>query len=137
MFINFSNHPSKLWAEDERNAALQYGTIEDLAFPQVPANMSTDGVRKLAEEYAEKILAKKPDCVMCQGEFCLSWHVIARLKEAGVRVAAACSERIVEEVYGVPFCTVSGVLKKSSGCTVRCSRRREINYRCNFLSIFS
>ena len=30
MFINFSNHPSKLWAEDERNAALQYGTIEDL-----------------------------------------------------------------------------------------------------------
>lgn len=100
MFINFSNHPSKLWAEDERNAALQYGTIEDLAFPQVPANMSTDGVRKLAEEYAEKILVKKPDCVMCQGEFCLSWHVIARLKEAGVRVAAACSERIVEEVYG-------------------------------------
>ena len=37
MFINFSNHPSKLWAEDEKNAALQYGTIEDLAFPQVPA----------------------------------------------------------------------------------------------------
>ena len=31
MFIIFSNHPSKLWAEDERNAALQYGTIEDLA----------------------------------------------------------------------------------------------------------
>ena len=28
MFINFSNHPSKLWAEDERNAALQYGTIQ-------------------------------------------------------------------------------------------------------------
>ena len=66
----------------------------------LPVIMSTDGVRKLAEEYAEKILAKKPDCVMCQGEFCLSWHVIARLKEAGVRVAAACSERIVEEVYG-------------------------------------
>ena len=35
MFINFSNHPSKLWAEDERNAALQYGTIEDLAFRKV------------------------------------------------------------------------------------------------------
>lgn len=30
MFINFSNHPSKLWAEEEKNAALQYGTIEDL-----------------------------------------------------------------------------------------------------------
>ena len=100
MFINFSNHPSRLWAEEERNAALQYGTIEDLAFPQVPADMSSEGVCKLAEEYAEKILAKQPDCVMCQGEFCLSWHVIDRLKEAGVRVAAACSERIVEEVYG-------------------------------------
>lgn len=54
MFINFSNHPSRLWAEEERNAALQYGTIEDLAFPQVPADMSSEGVCKLAEEYAGK-----------------------------------------------------------------------------------
>ncbi len=37
---------------------------------------------------------------MCQGEFCLSYHVIERLKKAGVRVVAACSERVVEEVYG-------------------------------------
>ena len=36
MFINFSNHPSRLWAEEERNAALQYRTIEYLAVPQVP-----------------------------------------------------------------------------------------------------
>ena len=28
MFIIFSNHPSKLWAEDERNAALQYRSEE-------------------------------------------------------------------------------------------------------------
>ena len=111
MFINFSNHPSKLWAEDERNAALQYGTIEDLAFPQVPADMSSEGVCKLAEEYAEKILAKKPDCVMCQGEFCLSSHVIARLKEAGVRVAAACSERIVRKY-------TEKTVRKSEACSV-------------------
>ncbi len=93
MFINFSPIiQSKLWAEDERNAALQYGTIEDLAFPQVPANMSTDGVRKLAERYAGKILAKKkPDCVMCQGEFCLKLACDCHLKKVGVRIFQACS----------------------------------------------
>ena len=35
MFINFPII-KQTWAEEERNAALQYGTIEDLAFPQVP-----------------------------------------------------------------------------------------------------
>ena len=85
MFINFPIIQANFGQRMREMRLFQYGTIEDLAFPQVPANMSTDGVRKLAEEYAEKILCEKPDCVMCQGEFCLSWHVIARLKEAGVR----------------------------------------------------
>lgn len=100
MFLNFSNHPSALWGEKQRRAAEQYGGLEDLPFPQVRPDMSSEEVRKMAEEYAERILSKKPDCVLCQGEFCLSWHVIAYLKKAGVPVVAACSERKTEEVYG-------------------------------------
>lgn len=100
VFLNFSNHPSSLWGQEQKTAAGQFGELEDLPFPQVPADMSSEGVCRLADEYAEQIRSREPDCVLCQGEFCLSWHVIARLKEAGVRVVAACSERVVEEVYG-------------------------------------
>ena len=100
MFLNFSNHPSSLWGQEQKTVAGQFGQIEDLPFPQVPADMSSEEVCRLADAYAKQILSRKPDCVLCQGEFCLSWHVIARLKEAGVRVVAACRERVVEEVYG-------------------------------------
>ena len=100
MFLNFSNHPSILWGEKQKKAAEQYGKIEDLPFPQVQPDMSSAEVRKMAEEYAEQILMKNPDCVLCQGEFCLSWHVIACLKKAGITVVAACSERKTEEIYG-------------------------------------
>lgn len=100
MFLNFSNHPSHLWGQEQKAAAGQFGAVEDLPFPKVGADWSSEEVCKLAETYADQILEKQPDCVLCQGEFCLSWHVIARLKRAGIRVVAACSERMTEEVYG-------------------------------------
>lgn len=100
MFINFSNHPSSLWGEKQKIEAEKYGPIEDVPFPQVSASMGSEEVQELAKEYAARILEKKPDCVLCQGEFCVSWHVVDALKKAGVRVVAACSERIAKEVYG-------------------------------------
>ncbi len=100
MFLNFSNHPSCLWGQEQTAAAGEFGEIADLPFPQVPAEMSSEDVRRLADQYTAQILSRRPDCVLCQGEFCLSWNVIVRLKEAGVRVVAACSERMAEEVYG-------------------------------------
>ena len=89
MFINFSNHPSSMSGEKQKTEAEKYGLIEDLPFPAVSAHADRKAVQDLAEHYAAMIL-----------EFCLSYHVIERLKKAGVRVVAACSERVVEEVYG-------------------------------------
>lgn len=100
MFINFSNHPSSMWSEKQKTEAEKYGLIEDLPFPAVSAHADRKAVQDLAEHYVAMILEKQPECVMCQGEFCLSYHVIERLKKTGVRVVAACSERVVEEVYG-------------------------------------
>lgn len=99
MFLNFSNHPSSLWGQEQTKAAEQFGELMDLPFPQVAADMTSKEVIRLAEAYTDQILKKHPDCVLCQGEFCLSWHVIDRLKKAGVLVVAACSERMTEEVY--------------------------------------
>lgn len=96
-FVNFTNHPSERWDEDQKESALKYGDIVDLPFPSVNAMADEVEVHDLAEEYVGKIMAKDPCAVLCQGEFCLAYQVITMLKERGVTVLAACSERNVIE----------------------------------------
>jgi hypothetical protein len=97
MFINLSNHPSEMWDEQQRAKAQEYGRIEDMAFPDVPAQCSAIELDAMADRIAHQVLEKQPDCVMCQGEFTLTYRVITRLKGKGVIVVAACSERKCEE----------------------------------------
>ena len=97
MFVNFSNHPSDKWSDDQKKAAEEYGEIVDSAFPEVEPTMHTEEVQELADECAQKILTLEPDFVLCQGEFCLAFAVTEILKERGVRVGAACSRRVCEE----------------------------------------
>ena len=108
MFINFSNHPSKNWGGEQLAAAKEYGEVIDMAFPAVASDASTEEVHAQADHYVEQILQKKPACVLCQGEFCLSYHVIHKLKESGIKVVAACSDRETQEV------TEQGTTKKVS-----------------------
>ena len=68
MFVNFSNHPSSLWSENQRKEAEKYGEIVDLKFPSVNPDDSRDNLIRLAECYIQQILKFKPQCVMCQGE---------------------------------------------------------------------
>jgi hypothetical protein len=39
----------------------------------------------------------QPAAVLCQGEYCYTYAVVHRLRDAGITVLAACSERMVEE----------------------------------------
>ena len=85
----------------QKTEAEKYGLIEDLPFPAVSAHADRKAVQDLAEHYAAMILEKQPECVMCQGEFCLSYHVIERLEESrGYGLLPACSERVGGELYG-------------------------------------
>ena len=97
MFVNFTNHPSEKWDRDQINAASQYGEILDIPFPDVDPEAGEEDIKKLAKECVDKIMAAKPDCVLCQGEFCLSFNVINALKAAGSKVVAACSKRVAVE----------------------------------------
>ena len=97
MFVNFSNHASCTWGQEQLAAAKVYGEIVDVNFPNVDPHWSDEEVRVVALEYANKIQNLHPTCVMCQGEFCLSYHVISELKRNGIKVVAACSERKVIE----------------------------------------
>lgn len=98
MFINYTNHPSALWGEAQLEAARKYGEIMDMPFPAVDPHMDREGVDRLAEEEYRKIAAYRPDCVLCQGEFCLAYSLVARMKENGIRAVAACTVRNAREV---------------------------------------
>lgn len=97
MFVNFSNHPSANWSDEQMTAAHQYGEIVDVSFPLVPPDADENEILMLADEQCSRILELDPEIVMCQGEFTLAYVVVRRLKAHGVRVVAACSDRVVEE----------------------------------------
>ncbi len=95
-FINFSNHPSERWSEEQKQAAQELapdGVIVDVPFPQVAADADETKIEELAEEYLDTIEKQSPAAVMCQGEFGLCYAMIRRLKEKGIRVVYSCTER--------------------------------------------
>ena len=96
--INFTNHPSEFWDVTQKEAALKYGEIVDVPFPQVDATADSQAIIQLAQEYIEKIVAMKPSMVVCQGEFCLTYYVVKQLKENSIKVMAACSKRETYEI---------------------------------------
>ncbi len=108
MFVNFTNHPSEKWDRDQLNVASEYGEIVDIPFPEVDPAAGEDEIERLAEVCVDKITEMKPDCVLCQGEFCLTYKVVSILKEGGVNVVAACSKRVVSEMI------IDGEIIKSS-----------------------
>ena len=59
--------------------------------------LNEDYIEELAEVYVEKILQHTPRAVLCQGEFCVAYQVIRKLKEKNIKVLAACSQRCVRE----------------------------------------
>ncbi|MDO4324666.1 MAG: hypothetical protein Q4E24_01310 [bacterium] len=97
MFVNFTNHPKDNWTREQIEASVCYGEIVDVPFPEVSPESTLEQVRQEAEVYAEKIMQYRPQFVLCQGEFCMTYHVVQILKEKGIHVGAACSERKVTE----------------------------------------
>lgn len=100
LFINFTNHPSRRWKEEQLLAAKKYGVILDFPFPEVDPCGDKEYIMRLAKDYLEMIMLMHPAAVLCQGEFCMTHHMVLRLQEKGVMVLSSCSERIVEEKDG-------------------------------------
>ena len=109
MLINCSNHPSQLWAAAQKEAAKAYGEILDMSFPQVDPCLSTEDIRPLVREYAEKIECLKADAVFLAGEFTFLFMLADKLLKDGVRVLCACSRRDTEE-----FVRPDGSIEKRS-----------------------
>ena len=99
MFVNFSNHPSTKWEEEQIRAAECYGNIVDISFPQVKASADEEEIRAMAKEYSELIAYNvgTAGAAMVQGEFTLVHAIVDLLKNINITVLSACSERDVVE----------------------------------------
>lgn len=99
MLINLSNHPSCLWEERQFEAAKQYGEIVDVPFPQVDPGISREDILALADGCVHAIEEKAQGAdvtVHVMGEMTLTYAIVARLKEMGIRCVASTTERHVE-----------------------------------------
>ena len=56
MFINFSNHLLSTWTERQIKAAKEYGELEEIVFPNINPQFTTEQVQMLATDYVAKIL---------------------------------------------------------------------------------
>ena len=105
MLINFTNHPSEKWTEDQKNSAIElYGEVKELPFPAVPTSAGAPEVSVMADGIIDKILALREEnpgaedfAVMVQGEVTLTYAVVRRLLARGIKTVSAVSERIVTE----------------------------------------
>ena len=97
VFINLTNHPSSSWGIEQTQDAKKYGDIVDIAFPDIPVDISDPDLKALVEEYLNRVKTYDDPVVMLQGEFVFVYRLVNRLKEAGIRVVSACTERIVSE----------------------------------------
>ena len=100
MFINFSNHSLSTWTERQIKAAKEYGELEEIVFPNINPQFTTEQVQMLATDYVTKILTHyltENLTIHDMGELTFCFSVVQQLKEKGVRCVASTTERIVEE----------------------------------------
>lgn len=100
LFINLTSHPSAKWGEVQRNAAMQYGKIEDVSFPMVQPNATHEEILMLAEDLHQAITekyGKNIAAVHIMGEFTLCYALIQLFKADGIKCLASTTERIVTD----------------------------------------
>lgn len=102
MLLNLSNHPSQVWPEGQMIAALnQYESVEDLPFPQINPEWTSDQVLQLAEEFENIIREINPTAVHIMGELTFTFSLVDKLKRIGFHCIASTTKRNVTEKQGI------------------------------------
>ncbi len=98
IFVNFSNHPSSRWDELQRKEAEKYGEIVDMPFPDVPTDYDEGQIEELALKYTNQIknMNGQIAAAMVQGEYTLTYAIVRALRDEGINVLSACSQRDVK-----------------------------------------
>ena len=103
LFINFSNHPSDRWTDEQKSAV--DGKIVDLKFPSIDPNWASGDIQAEISPWMEVIYRLQDEhsateaetTVMVQGEMTFTFALVSALKSSGIRAVAACSDRRTAE----------------------------------------
>ena len=104
LFINISNHPTKLWLPDQLEASKSFGDVIDWPFPQVKPDATEEDIKELANNTVQQVLNTYNNTnisVHIMGEFNLSYSLIRRFQKHGVNCYASTTKRIVEEISSI------------------------------------
>lgn len=98
MLLNISNHPSNKWSKQQKDTAIkQFGTAQDLPFPQIPPEASSDDVCKLVEAYVSKVRESDANVVHVMGEMTFTCALVNALQAIGIPCIASTTRRQVLE----------------------------------------
>lgn len=98
MLLNFSNHPSTSWSEEQINETIvQYDSVQDLPFPSIDPKASVDQIEHLAQKFEMKIRQIRPTAVHIMGEMTFTYKLVNRLKAAGITCIASTTQRTSKE----------------------------------------
>lgn len=103
MLLNLSNHPSTHWPAEQKKMALQhYGSVVDMAFPDINPAARHEDIAALAGEYAKRckeVIENDIDqisasAVHIMGEHTFCFALVALLQRAGVKCIASTTRRV-------------------------------------------
>ena len=98
MLVNFSNHPSRYWGNEQWEASRCYGNVVDLPFPKIAPSANSQELQTLVQTSVKKILSMSDTesiTVHVMGEMTFTFMVVTRLKEMGITCVASTTERKV------------------------------------------
>lgn len=99
MLVNYTNHKSSDWQKEQYEEAIKlYGEIVDIPFQNVPPDYNEQQVIELGKQELDKILEHKPTAVHIQGEFTLTFYLVANLLKNNIKCIASTTNREVEEI---------------------------------------
>lgn len=111
MFINLSNHPSDKWPKNQIEAAIPYGDLLDLPFPDIDPTLDEQSIIAMAHTYAERIKGliageKAEMCVVhLMGELTFCFALAQLLTRDGIACIASTTRRQVFELQnGMKTC---------------------------------
>ncbi|MFM2392284.1 MAG: hypothetical protein RLZZ546_261 [Bacteroidota bacterium] len=101
MLLNLSNHPFENWSDSQKQAAIdRFGSVQDLAFPNIDPEFTKDEITDLVREYIIKAQSFHPNCIHIMGELTFTFSFVSFCRYIGVKCFASTTHRIVEEIDG-------------------------------------
>jgi len=109
LFLNISNHPSKSWDKDQKeavNGLFMNNEVEywDIPYPNIPPQASLEEVKSICDAVVSQVQALKGDnevVALVQGEMTSLFFLVPSLQKLGIKVVSATTQRVAEEKDGV------------------------------------